>query len=88
MPETPLNEWEKDKSGALIARPLLGWGTIGATDGASGVLRLEYAMQSTPKERAALQLHVSPTQVRELAEGLTRLAIYLEGARANKKKTD
>jgi hypothetical protein len=52
----------------------VGWGTIGATDGNSGVLRLEYATDQALKERAAIQLFVSAPRVRELAEGLTRLA--------------
>ena len=56
MPETPLSEWDKDKTGALVARALVGWGTVGATDGNSGVLRLEYATDPTLKERAAIQL--------------------------------
>ena len=42
MPEIPASEWEKDESGGLIVRALVGWGTIGATDGNSGALRLEY----------------------------------------------
>lgn len=58
------------------------WATIGATDGNSGVLRFEYATDQTLKERATLQLFVSAPRVRELAEGLTRLAEYLERAAA------
>ena len=84
MPETPLSEWDKDKNGALVARALVGWGTIGATDGNSGVLRLEYATGKT-KERAAIQLLISTPRVRELAEGLPRLAEYLESALAADK---
>jgi hypothetical protein len=34
------------------------------------------------RERAAIQLFVSAPHVRELAEGLTRLAEYLESAKA------
>lgn len=49
----------------------------------SGVLRLEHAAET---QRAAIQLHLSALQVRELAEGLTRLAIYLEGAAADAKR--
>lgn len=82
MPQTPLSDWEKDQSGALKVQPLLGWGTIGATDGKSGVLRLEHGPE---KQRAAIQLHLSAVQVRELAEGLTRLAIYLESTAAGAK---
>ena len=85
MPETPLSEWDKDKTGALVARALVGWGTVGATDGNSGVLRLEYATDPTLKERAAIQLFISTPRVRELAEGLTRLAEYLESALAADK---
>ncbi len=85
MPEIPASEWDKDESGGLIVRALVGWGTIGVTDGNSGVLRLEYATDQTLKERAAIQLFVSAPRVRELAEGLTRLAEYLERASAADK---
>lgn len=82
MPQTPLTDWEKDESGALTVRSLIGWGTLGASDGLSGVLRLEHG---TEKQRAALQLHLSTLQVHELAEGLTRLAAYLKSASAGDK---
>jgi hypothetical protein len=85
MPEIPASEWDKDKFGGLIVCALVGWGTIGATDGNSGVLRLEYATDQTLKERAAIQLFVSPPRMRELAEGLTGLAEYLERASAADK---
>lgn len=85
MPEMPLSEWDKDEAGGLVARALVGWGTIGATDGNGGVLRLEYATGQTLKERAAIQLFISAPRVRELAKGLTRLAEYLESALAADK---
>jgi hypothetical protein len=81
MPEIPASEWDKDKFGGLIVCALVGWGTIGATDGNSGVLRLEYATDQTLKERAAIQLFVSPPRMRELAEGLKGLPSILNARR-------
>ena len=64
--------WRRADNGALLVSRLRGYSTSIASDGAMALLRLGY-ISADDFEESALQIALSPTHVRDLIDGLTRL---------------
>ncbi len=69
-----IQDWDTAPNGNLIAHQVLGWDM--KTAPMLGLLRLRYARSETEFESGgvSVQLHMTPAQLRVLAEDLSRMA--------------
>lgn len=69
-----MDDWDLNEDGNLAAYPVMGWGTRSAQ--MIGLVRLRYARSETEWNAGgvALQLHLTPVQLRQLSQDLQRMA--------------
>lgn len=77
--------WNKHPSGQTQVFPVTGWQTGRAMKGKAGVLRVEYATEPKFEKRDARQLIFTTSQLRALADTLTKLADKLDAEAAEPK---
>lgn len=73
-----MKDWDLDQQGNLQVYPVIGWNT--ATAQMIGLLRLHYARSETEFEGGgvALQVHLTPVQLRQLSRDLQRMADHID----------
>lgn len=69
-----MDEWDLDEGGNLRMGPVTGWDTASAP--MLGLLRLRYALTETEFETGgrAVQVHLTPVQLRTLSQDLLQMA--------------
>jgi hypothetical protein len=68
-----LADWDKHPNGDIKVFPLTGLSTATFMNGMSGGLRLEFALEPTLKDIAAVQLVLTPVQIEGLLAALARM---------------
>lgn len=69
-----MDDWDRTADGNLASGPVIGWSS--ATAQMIGLLRLRVAHSETEFEAGgrAIQMHMTPVQLRQLARDLLRMA--------------
>jgi len=69
-----MDDWDRTADGKLATGPVIGWSS--ATAQMIGLLRLRVAHSESEFEAGgrAIQVHLTPVQLRSLAEDLLRMA--------------
>ncbi len=81
-----MKDWDKSPSGNLIAHQVLGWDNAIAQ--MIGLLRLRYARSEWEFESGgiALQLHLTPIQLRILSQDLLQMADRIDAQNLGTKQ--
>lgn len=69
-----LNDWKRHASGGLAINPIVGFETAAMTDGAAGMIRLEFALDPSMRTSDAVQLVATAKQLEDLILALRDLA--------------
>jgi hypothetical protein len=81
-----MKDWDTNPDGNLAVSPVMGWDT--AIGGLVGLLRLRYARSETEFETGGvgIQFHMTPVQLRQLADDLSRMADRIDAVNLGAKQ--
>ena len=68
-----LSDWKRHAGGGLAINPIVGYETAAMTDGAAGMLRIEFALDPTMRTSDAVQLVATAKQLEDLISVLRDL---------------
>jgi hypothetical protein len=72
--DVALKDWKRHPGGGLAINPIVGYETAAMTDGAAGMLRVEFALDPTMQKSDAVQLVATARQLEDLILALRDLA--------------
>ncbi len=81
-----MNGWKTNEDGSFAVNPVVGWSSATFMNGMAGGLRLEYALNFELTRTDAVQLVMTPAQVRELSGVLLEMANRMDEQIAAEKK--